>query len=132
VEEGLHEARIPAFAAKLLLTSGGAMASRLPLELEEELAAVTEAGIYKSREAVLVDAVNTFLAARPDLREEIACRLYEKDVFSLGRAAEWAGLSIEELKESLYRRGIARHTSDPAEMEAMIHNSLEAARRAGR
>ena len=108
------------------------MASRLPLELEEELAAVTEAGIYKSREAFLVDAVNTFLAARPDLREEIACRLYEKDVFSLGRAAEWAGLSIEELKESLYRKGIARHTSDPAEVEAMARKSLEVARRSAR
>ena len=81
------------------------MASRLPLELEEELAA---------------------------LRDEVACKLYEKDIFSLGRAAEWAGLSIEEIKESLHRKGIARHTSDPAEMEAMVCKSLEAARRADR
>lgn len=108
------------------------MASRLPLELEEELAAVTEAGLYESREAFLVDAVRTFLAARRDLREEIACKLYEKDVFSLGRAAEWAGLSIEEIKESLYRKGIDRHSSDLAETEAMARKSLEVAGRATR
>ena len=105
------------------------MASRLALELEEELAAVTEAGLYESREAFLVDAVNTFLAARPDLRGEIACKLYEKEVFSLGRAAEWAGLSIEELKESLHRKGISRHAPDLAEIESMARKSLEVARR---
>jgi predicted HTH domain antitoxin len=105
------------------------MASRLSPELEEELVAVTEAGLYQSREAFLTDAVNTFLAARPDLKEEIACRLYEKGVFSIGRAAEWAGLSIEDIKESLYRKGIARPTSDLEETEAMVRKSLELAGR---
>jgi predicted HTH domain antitoxin len=105
------------------------MGSRLPIELEEELTAVTEAGLYKSREAFLVDAVNTFLAARPDLKEEIACKLYEKGIFSLGRASEWAGLSIEAFKESLHHRGILRQAPDPEEMEAMARKSLEMARR---
>lgn len=105
------------------------MVSRVTQDLEEELKAVTEAGLYESKEAFLVDAVNTFLAARPDLREEIACKLYEKEVFSLGRAAEWAGLSIEEIKESLHRKGIPRHTPELAETEAMVLKSLEAARR---
>lgn len=106
--------------------------SRLSLELEEELEVVTEAGLYESREAFLTDAVNTFLAARPDLKEEIACRLYENGVFSIGRAAERAGLSIEALKESLHRRGIARPASDLEEIEAMARRSLEASRRAAR
>jgi predicted HTH domain antitoxin len=105
------------------------MGSRLPTELEEELTAVTEAGLYESREAFLVDAVNTFLAARPDLREEIACKLYEKGIFSIGRASEWAGLSIERFKESLHERGILRQAPDPEEMEAMARKSLEMARR---
>lgn len=105
------------------------MVSRLTQDLEEELEAVTEAGLYESKEAFLADAVKTFLAARPDLREEIACKLYQKEVFSIGRAAEWAGLSIEELKESLHRRGITRHIPDLAETEAMALKSLEAARR---
>lgn len=99
--------------------------------LEEELAAVTETGLYKSEEAFLRDAVNTFLAARPDVREAVACRLYEKEVFSLGRAAEWSGLTIEEMKESLYRQGISRESSEtPEEIEAAARRSLKAAGRA--
>jgi predicted HTH domain antitoxin len=105
------------------------MASRLSPDLEEELMAVTEAGLYQSREAFLTDAVNTFLAARPDLKVEIACRLYEKGAFSIGRAAEWSGLSIEDLKESLHRKGITRPSADLEETEAMARISLEAARR---
>lgn len=106
--------------------------SRSFAELEEELAAVIEAGLYQSREAFLVDAVNTFLAARPDLKIEIACALYEKGAFSIGRAAEWAGLSIEALKESLYRKGITRPSSDLDEVEAMARRSLDLSRRPAR
>lgn len=99
--------------------------------LEEELAAVTETGLYKSEEAFLRDAVNTFLAARPDVREAVACRLYEKGFFSLGRAAEWAGLSIEEMKESLHRQGIRRESSQaPEEIEAAARRTARAAGRA--
>lgn len=105
------------------------MASRLSQELEEELVVVTEAGLYQSREEFLTDAVNTFLAARPDLRKEIAFRLYEKGVFSIGRATEWSGLSIETFKESLYHRGIPRPISDLEEIEAMAHRSLKASGR---
>lgn len=98
--------------------------------LEEELAVVTESGLYKSQEEFLSHAVNTLLAARPDLRETIACRLYEKGVFSLGRAAEWSGLSIEEIKESLHRMGIIRQSSeDLSEIEKMARWSMEAAGR---
>lgn len=99
--------------------------------LEEELAAVTETGLYKSEEAFLRDAVNTFLAARPDVREAVACRLYEKGVFSLGRAAEWSGLSIEEMKESLHRQGIPRESSETLEeVEAAARRASRAAGRA--
>lgn len=101
--------------------------------LDEELAAVTETGLYKSREAFLTDAVNTFLAARPDLRETVACHLYEKGVFSLGRAAEWSGLSVEEIKQSLHERGVVRQSSsDLAEVEEQARRSAEAAGRPAR
>jgi len=105
------------------------MTSRLSPELEEELVVVTEAGLYQSREAFLTDAVNTFLAARPDLKEEIACRLYEKGTFSIGRATEWVGLSTEAFKESLCRRGIPRPSSNLEEADAMARRSLELSRR---
>jgi len=51
----------------------------------DELTAATEAGLYETEEAFLDDAVHTFLAARPDLREAIACKLYER-----GATYRWA------------------------------------------
>jgi len=102
------------------------MAMRSTLELDEELAAVTETGLYRSKEAFLADAVHTLLAARPDLREAMACRLYEKGRFSLGRAAEWSGLSIEDFKSALHRRGVSREAPEsPEEIEAMARRILE-------
>ncbi|MDH7487399.1 MAG: UPF0175 family protein [Anaerolineae bacterium] len=105
----------------------------LPSVLREELTVVTEAGLYEDEETFLIDAVRTFLAARPDLREAIACKLYERGDFSLGRAAEWSGLSIEAMKEALHRRGIIRRADENAnETAAMAHETLEAAGRAKR
>jgi predicted HTH domain antitoxin len=62
---------------------------------------------------------------RPDLREAMACKLYEKGVLSIGRTAEFAGLSIENLKQALHRRGIKRESSESLEeMEEMAALSL--------
>ena len=98
--------------------------------LEAELDAVTETGLYKSRESFLSDAVQTLFAARPDLREAVACRLYQKGILSLGRTAEWSGLSIEEVKESLHQRGISRQAPESVEeTEAMARAALKAAGR---
>jgi predicted HTH domain antitoxin len=106
------------------------MAERSVVELEEVLAAVEETGLYKSREAFLTGAVRTLFAARPDIREAVASRLYEKGVFSLGRAAAWAGLSIEDMKESLHRAGISREAPEgPAELEAMARRAMKVIRR---
>ena len=48
---------------------------------------------------------------------EIACAMYARDVLSLGRAAELAGLSKAAFGQELGRRGIARHYTE-AELEA--------------
>ncbi|MBI5651581.1 MAG: UPF0175 family protein [Chloroflexi bacterium] len=101
-----------------------------PLRLRDELDALAATGLYPNEESFLTDAVNTLLAARPDVREAIACKLYERGIFSLGRAAEWSSLSIETIKAALHRRGIERtafETSD--EINAMARNSLRAAGR---
>ena len=101
--------------------------------LRDELIAVTEAGLYDSEEAFVADAVRTFLAARPDLREAIACRLYAWGVFSLGRAAEWSDLSLEKMKAILHRAGIMRQADEgPGEMTAIAQETLHAAGRAVR
>lgn len=106
------------------------IAAALPDELHEELLALTETGLYATREAALADALRILFAARLDLRETVACRLYEKGFFSLGRAAEWSGLGIEAIKEALHRRGIERQTeTDPDRLEAMAREALRVAGR---
>lgn len=102
----------------------------LPLDLQEELAALTETGLYPDKESIVADALRTFFAARPDLRVAVGLRLYETGRFSLGRTAQWCGLTVEELKEELHHRGISRLTEeDPAEIEDMARKALEIAGR---
>ncbi len=99
-------------------------------DLRRELAVVTETGLYDDLERFLADAVRTFLAARPDLREAMACRMYARGEISLGRAAEWSGMSIEDFKVALHRRAIARTTDDTAaETLALAETALKAAGR---
>ncbi len=98
--------------------------------LEDELEAVEETGLFESKESFLATAVETLLAARPDVREAIAFRLYEKGVLSLGRTAEWTALSIEEVKERLHLHGISREAPESVEeSEAMARAALKAAAR---
>ena len=99
-------------------------------DLRSELAAITAAGLYRDEGAFLADAVRTFLAARPDLREAVACQRYARGEFSLGRAAEWSGLTIEEMKDALHRRSVTRKADDaPAEVLAVATKTLAAAER---
>ncbi len=94
-------------------------------ELLAELDAATAAGLYENEETFLTDAIRTLLAARPDLREAIACKLYERGFFSLGKAAEWSGLSIEALKAALHRRRIVREAPESVdEITAMATANL--------
>lgn len=99
-------------------------------DLQDQLRAVIEAGAYESEVAVLNDGLRTLFAARPDLREIVGCKLYEKGLLSLGRAAEWSGLSVEAIKEALHRSNIDRQTeNDPQEIVAMARQAIEVAGR---
>lgn len=102
-----------------------------PLRLRDELDALVETGLYASEESFLMDAVNTLLAARPDVRQAIACKLYARGIFSLGRAAEWSGLDIEAFKTVLHRYAIDRTAFEtPDEISAMARKTLRTAGRA--
>ncbi len=106
------------------------MTIQLPADLEEQVSALAEFGDYENPDAIVRDALQTLLAARPDLRQLIACILYQRGVFSLGRATEWSGLSSEATKEALAARGISRQAPESvAETERMAR---EAMARAGR
>ncbi len=107
------------------------MTIQLPADLEDQVSVLAESSAYESPAAIVRDALLTLLAARPDLREIIACAMYEKGGFSLGRAAEWSHLSIEAMKESLARHGVSRQAPESvAETVAMARRSMERAERA--
>lgn len=98
--------------------------------LEDELAAIVDTGIYADAETFLVDAVRTLLAACPELRKAVAFKLYERNVFSVGKAAEWSGLTIETMKEALAQQGIERTAKEtPDEIERMAQTALRVAGR---
>lgn len=107
------------------------MTIQLPADLEEQVSALTESSDYESPDAVVRDALQILLAARPDLRRAIACVLYQRGIFSLGRAAEWSGFSIEALKQALAERGISRRAPESvAETERMARRTIARAGRA--
>lgn len=75
--------------------------------------------------SVTLDIPDGVLAALPIPEEgrkgylllEIACGLYARDILSLGKAAELAGLPKIAFGQEIGRRGIARHYTE-TEMEA--------------
>lgn len=107
------------------------MTIQLPTDLEEQVSVLAEFGDYESADAIVRDALQTLLAARPDLRQLVACVLYQRGVFSLGRAAEWSGLSIEAIKAALASRGISRQALESvAATEEMAQRAIARAGRA--
>ena len=84
----------------------GAITFIPPPQIAKELDAITELGVYKDKNAFILDAINTLLSSHVELRVSIACKLYENEDMSLGKAAEIVGTSIEEMKKILSEHGI--------------------------
>ena len=102
----------------------------LPDIVEKELALIPETGLYTSKEAFVVEAIQTLLTARKDVRLSIACKLYEKGEASLGGACRLADVNIEMMKAELHWRGIARQSdADPGEVTEMAERSVRFAGR---
>jgi predicted HTH domain antitoxin len=102
----------------------------LPSVFREEILVAPETGLYASESEFVAEAIRTLLAARPDVRLSIACKLYERGSVSLGKAAEVGGLDIEAMKEVLHRRGISRIApEDLDEIEAMAETVLKSVER---
>jgi len=95
--------------------------------LAQRVNILVEQGLFEDKESLQNTAYRSLLTLRPELKVEIALSLYESEEVSLGRAAEMAGLSREELKEIMASRGIERKM--PAlsadEVEADVERLLE-------
>lgn len=76
--------------------------------VESDIAVLERAGRFESREEFLEEAIRALLKKRPELRIELAVEKYKSGEISLNRAAELAGSSPEEFKETLAERGVSR------------------------
>jgi len=83
--------------------------------VSKEINVIPFTGYYKNENEFIKDAVNTLLSARKDLRIAVACELYKREEVSFGKACEITSLDVEEMKEVLHKKGIARKVSAPSE-----------------
>ncbi len=67
---------------------------------------LVKAGIYQSEDEVNRDGLRHLLRARPDLRIKVAIHRYQTEDISLGKAAELAGVSWEQMREILLEHDI--------------------------
>ena len=96
----------------------GAMGDRRPLAARD----LVRARIYASEAEVIHDALRHLLRARPDVKIRLAVHRYQSEDISLGRAAELAGVSWDQMREILLEKGIqprlGPETVDEAKAEA--------------
>lgn len=100
----LHNLHKPGFIYSMNMSQ--AITFTPPPQIAKELDVITELGIYKDKDAFILDAINTLLSSHVELRILIACKLYENEDVSLGKATEIVGTSIEDMKNILSEHGI--------------------------
>jgi predicted HTH domain antitoxin len=86
-----------------------------------------ERGLFESEESLMLSAYRSLLTLQPGLKTELALSLYEREEISLGRAAEIAGISREQMKEILASRGIERRIAvrSPERIAEDVRSLLE-------
>lgn len=68
---------------------------------------LVDLALYKDEQEVIKEGVRQILRSHPEYRIEIAIKRYKEEAVSLGKAADLAGISLEEMKEVLRTRGVA-------------------------
>jgi len=68
---------------------------------------LVDLGLDENEQDVIDDGIRHILRAHPEYKIEIAIKKYKKEVVSIGKAANIAGTSLEDMKELLKNRGVA-------------------------
>lgn len=90
---------------------------------------LVELALYKDEQEVIDEGVRYILRSHPEYRMEIAIKRYKEEAVSLGRAADLAGISLEEMKEVLRTRGVAlKGPESKAEIKEDAKRAREALR----
>lgn len=84
----------------------------MELLLKKEMDALIQAKFFRNMEELKIEAFRSLLEMRPELKIESAIALYKEVDISFAKAAEICGLSQEELKEIMAKKGIYREVRD--------------------
>ena len=91
-------------------------------DLEKEVNALVDSGLYPDPHAVMVDALENLVRIKKALRLDDAIESYKEGEGTLGRTAELAGMSRFEFEEVLQARGIVKvvEVDSTEELEAGV------------
>ena len=92
--------------------------------MTQGLAAAVRAGMFRDEDEALREAVSTWLAVKPHVRQEVAIEFFRRGTVTLNRAAEIAGLNRWQFQDIVAQRGLK------LEVEADDAGELSAAARA--
>ncbi|GAB6275355.1 MAG: hypothetical protein STSR0004_22210 [Peptococcaceae bacterium] len=73
----------------------------------DDLEILVKKGIYPSKMALISDALRSLLRSKPELKGKLAVELYKEKKVSLSKAAEMAGLNLEDFKELLREENVS-------------------------
>jgi len=94
----------------------------VPKIMDEEIDALVKRGYYDNKSEIFREAIRELFAQNQNLRISAVVELYEQGKISLGKAAEIAGLSIEEMKEIFASQKVTveRGPSDKKELKKEV------------
>lgn len=72
----------------------------------KQVDALIEGGYYPNKEEFVEDAISAFFELRKDMKIASVVELYKKEEISISKAAELAGLDMEEMKRVLAEEGV--------------------------
>ena len=65
-----------------------------------------QANFYCNEEAVIQDALRHLLRSRPELKIQLTVYQYQKEEISLEKAANFSGVSWDQMKDILMEKGV--------------------------
>lgn len=97
----------------------------LPAIMEREIDALIRAGYYSSISEAAKDAFRTLLDTKPALKLASSIELYKSEEVSISKAAELAGMNLEDFKRILSERGIRREIKPDRDIDRKVKEITE-------
>ena len=97
----------------------------LPKKINEEIDAIINAGYYDNRSELLRDALRLFFTQKKEIRLAAAIELYRENKITISRAAEIAGIPLDNMKtilqdDELLQRGRLKSKKSTKKLEKLV------------